>query len=128
MTGYDAETFEAAALAGDWRAAASVLSRSVVKPEVLAALMTPEAHREVVLGVLGRPDVTPEQIAWAATFDDAHALGRIVSNPKTPLALVRDIRDRAAAKEGDVWVHLRDYADRVLNRTAGESGLHSGML
>jgi hypothetical protein len=126
MTGYDAERFEAAALAGDWRAATAVLSRANVKPEVLEALMTPDAHLEVVLGVLARHDVTPEHLAWAATFDNAQILGRVVSNPKTPAPLVREIRERAASKDGEIWVELRAYADRVLERIARETGLHGG--
>ncbi|WP_275779746.1 hypothetical protein [Paenarthrobacter sp. Y-19] len=126
MTGYDAKKFEAAALAGDWRAAVAVLSRSTGRPEVLAALMKPDAHLEVVLGVLGRQSVTPEHLAWAATFDNAQVLGRVLSNPKTPVSLVREIRDRVADREEDIWVHLREYADRILARVARESGLHGG--
>lgn len=118
MTGYDAEKFEAAALAGDWRAASTVLSRANVKPEILAALMTPDAHLEVILAVLGRHDITLEHLAWAATFDNAQVLGRVVSNPKTTTALVREIRERAAAKDGEVWVELCAFADRVLKGRA----------
>lgn len=114
MTGYDAERFEAAALAGDWRAALAVLSRASVRPEVLKALMTPDAHLEVVLGVLGRQDVTVEHLQWAATFDNAQILSRVVSNPKTAVWLVREIRERVADRDADTWVHLREYADRVL--------------
>ena len=126
MTGYDAEKFEAAALAGDWKAAVAVLSRAAVRPEVLDALMSPEAHLEVVLGVLARQDVTPEHLAWAATFDNAQILGRVVSNPKTPVPLVREIRDRVADREAPIWVHLREYADRVLDKANRESGMHKG--
>ncbi len=126
MTGYDAEKFEADALAGDWRAAVAVLSRANLRPEVLAALMTQDAHLEVVLGILGRQDVTPEHLTWAASFENAQILGRVVSNPKTPTPLIREIRDRAACREADIWVHLREYADRVLDRIDRESGLHGG--
>ncbi|MCP1414425.1 hypothetical protein [Paenarthrobacter sp. A20] len=128
MTGYDAAKFEANALAGDWKAASAVLSRATVRPEVLQALMTPDAHLEVVLGVLGRQSVTVEHLAWAATFDNAQILGRVVSNPKTPTSLVREIRDRVADREADIWVLLREYADRVIAREARESGLHGGLL
>lgn len=126
MSGYDAESFEAAAVAGDWRAAVAVLSRSTARPAVMEVLMSPDANLEVVLGVLARQDVTPEGLAWAATFDNAQILGRVVSNPKTPTPLVREIRDRAADRDADIWVHLREYADRVLDRLDRESGLHSG--
>ncbi|WOH20108.1 hypothetical protein IRJ34_07230 [Paenarthrobacter sp. GOM3] len=126
MTGYDAETFEAGALAGDWKAAIAVLSRASVRPEALEALMASDAHVEVVLGVLARPSVTPEHLAWAATFDNAQILGRVVSNPKTPLSLIREIRDRAADRDAAIWVHLREYADRILDRAERETGLHGG--
>jgi hypothetical protein len=126
MPGYDAEAFEATALAGDWKAATAVLSRGSVKPEVLAALMTSDAHVEVVLGILSRQSVTPEHLAWAATFGNAQILGRVVSNPKTPTPLIREIRDRVAGREGPIWVHLREYADRVLTRIDRESGLRGG--
>lgn len=123
MIGYDAEKFEAAALAGDWKAAVAVLSRSSVRPEVLEALMTPDAHLEVVLGVIGRLDVTPDRLEWAATFDNAQVLGRVVSNSKTPVAVVREIRDRVEGRDAAIWVHLREYADRVLARRGRDSGL-----
>lgn len=126
MTEYNAAAFESAALAGDWRAAVAVLSRASVRPEVLEALMSPDAHLEVVLGVLARQDVTPERLAWAATFDNAQILGRVVSNPKTPTSLVREIRDRVEDREEPIWVHLREYAGRVLDKNARESGLHGG--
>lgn len=126
MTGYEAEKFEAEALAGDWRAAVAVLSRANLRPEVLEALMTQDAHLEVVLGVLGRQGVTPEHLTWAAKFDNAQILGRVVSNPKTPTSLIREIRGRADGREADIWVHLREYADRVLSRIERDSGLHGG--
>jgi len=124
MSNYDAAKFEAAALAGDWRAAVAVLSRSAVRPEVLEALMIPDAHLEVVMGVLARQDVTPDHLAWAATFDNAQILSRVVANPKTPVSLVQEIRDRAAGREQAIWVHLREFADRVLARSGQDSGLH----
>ena len=126
MSGYDAEKFEAEALAGDWKAAVAVLARAHVRPEVLEALMTPDAHLEVVLGVIGRSDVTPERMAWAATFENAQILGRVVSNPKTPTSVIREIRSRVADRDAPIWVHLREYADRVLARVDRESGLHGG--
>lgn len=124
--GYDAPESEAAALAGDWRAAVAVLSRASVPPAVLASLMTPDAHREVVLGVIGRSSVAPEHLAWAVTFDNAQVLGRVVSNPESPTPLIRDIRDHATGREEDISVHPREYADRVLERIDCESGLHAG--
>lgn len=69
MTDYDAETFEARAIAGDWKAAASVLSRASVDPEVLSQLMTPDAHLEVRIALASRSDVTAEQLDWCAQCD-----------------------------------------------------------
>lgn len=120
------DEFETRALQGDWLAAVTVLYRISIRPEVLEALMTPDAHKEVVLGVLARPDVTAEQIAWAATFDNAQILGRVVSNPKTPLPLVREIRERVEGRPEDIWVHLTAYCGRVIDREARETGLHKG--
>ncbi|MET4618720.1 hypothetical protein ABIE18_000143 [Arthrobacter sp. 2762] len=102
MSHYNASEFEAAALAGHWRAAAAVLSRVNVKPEVLAGLMTDDAHLEVVLGVLACPDLTADHLAWAAAFDNAQILGRVVSNPKTPASLVREIQQHAGSRDGEV--------------------------
>lgn len=120
------DVFETKALQGDWLAAVTVLSRISIRPEVLDALMTPDAHKEVVLGVLSRIDVTPDQILWAASFDNAQILGRVVSNPKTPLPLVREIRERAEGRPEDIWVHLAAYCGRVIDREARETGLHGG--
>ncbi|MFJ4168474.1 hypothetical protein ACIPY3_03080 [Paenarthrobacter sp. NPDC089714] len=122
------DEYETEALAGDWRAACTVLSRAAIKPEVLEALITLDAHYEVVFGVLGRHGVTVEHLTWAASFDDPRILGRVVSNPKTPTSLVREIQARAAARPEDVWIHLAAYCSRVLHRAAAESGLHSGIL
>ncbi|AOY72058.1 hypothetical protein ARZXY2_2528 [Arthrobacter sp. ZXY-2] len=122
------DEFETKALAGDWRAACTVLSRASIRPEVLDALMTRDAHVEVVFAVLSRWGVTLDHLAWAATFDDPRILGRVVSNPKTPLSMVRDIRERAEGRPEDVWVHLEAYCGRVLARAASESGLHGGFL
>ncbi|MFE4195264.1 hypothetical protein ACFRJ9_05315 [Paenarthrobacter sp. NPDC056912] len=122
------DQYETRALNGDWKAACTVLSRTSVRPEVLEAPMTPDAHLEVVLGVLGRPGVTPEHLAWAATFDNAQILGRVVSNPKTPMSLVRDFRERSDGRPEDIWVHLTTYCGRVLARSASESGLHGGLI
>lgn len=85
--------------------------------------MSPDAHLEVVLGVLARQDVTVQHLEWAATFDNAQILGRVVSNPKTPTPLIREIRDRVANRDSPIWVHLREYADRVLDRHGRDSGL-----
>ncbi|MET3705864.1 hypothetical protein ABIB17_000463 [Arthrobacter sp. UYEF6] len=127
MTGYDAEEFEAAALGCDWRAALSVLSRATLKPEVLAGLMTPDAHIEIRLALAMRPDVSPEQLAWCAQCDDTHMLNRLVAYPKTPLSTVKDIRDRAEGLDGEVWKMLHDYATRTAERRMREQGgLHSG--
>lgn len=127
MNGYDAETFEAAAIAGDWRAAVSVLSRATVKPEVLEALMVPGAHDEVRIALAARTDVTPEQLDWCSQCDSPFILNRLVSHPCTPLATIKDIRDRSADLEGEVWTMLHDYATRTVERRVRESGgLHSG--
>lgn len=40
MTGYGAESLEAAAVAGDWKAAVGILPRSTVLPEVMEARVT----------------------------------------------------------------------------------------
>ncbi|MET4144418.1 hypothetical protein [Arthrobacter sp. UYCo732] len=113
MNGYDAATFETRAVAGDWHAAVSVLSRASVDPDVLAALMTDDAHIEVRLALAMRSDVTAEQLAWCAQCESAFMLNRLVAHPTTPLTTVKDIRDRSADREGEVWtmaprVRLKD--------------------
>lgn len=78
--------------------------------------MTQNAHLEVVLGVLARHDVAAEHLACAATFDNSQILGRVVSNPKSPEPLIREIMDRSTGREGEVWVHLHEYTERALDR------------
>lgn len=127
MTGYDAEVFEARALAGDWHAAVSVLSRATLKPEVLSALMTDDAHIEIRIALAMRSDVTPEQLSWCSETDNTFILNRLVSHPKTPLGTVKGIRDRSEGMEGEVWTMLHDFADRTVERLVREQGgLHSG--
>lgn len=88
--------------------------------------MTSDAHVDVVFAVLSRWGISVEHLVWAATFDDPRILGRVVSNPKTPMSMVREIRERAEGRSEDVWVHLAAYCGRVLDRAAAESGLHKG--
>jgi hypothetical protein len=127
MTGYDAEEFESRAIAGDWQAAVSALSLASVKPDVLAALMTDDAHTEIRLALAMLSDVTPEQLDWCSKCDSTFMLNRVVSHPRTPLATVKDIRDRSAGMEGEVWTMLHDCADRTAERRVREQGgLHSG--
>ncbi|UZX02482.1 hypothetical protein F8G81_07520 [Arthrobacter sp. CDRTa11] len=127
MTGYDAEEFERRAIAGDWKAAISVLSRASLKPEVLSVLMTEDAHIEVRLALAMRPDVTPEQLAWCAETDDAHMLNRLIAHPRTPLSTIKGIRDRSEGMAGEVWTLLHAYATRTAERRVREAGgLHRG--
>jgi hypothetical protein len=127
MCEYDAAGFESRAIAGEWKAAISVLSRASLKPEVLQRLMVDEAHTEVRIALAMRDDVTPEQLQWCAHCDSAFLLNRLVSHPKTPLSTVKDIRDRSADRDGDVWTVLHEYAERVMERRVMEAGgLHSG--
>ncbi|MET4144424.1 hypothetical protein [Arthrobacter sp. UYCo732] len=122
MNGYDAEECEARALAGDWRAAISVLSRAALKPEVLAALMNNDAHIEVRLALAMRSDVSAEQLAWCAQTDSTHMLNRLVAHPRTPLSTIKGIRDRSGGMEGEVWTLLDSYAERTAERRVREQG------
>lgn len=125
MNGYDAATFEQRAIAGDWKAAISVLSRASLKPEVRAALMTDDAHDEVRIALAMRSDVAPDELDWCArTTDSTFILNRLVSHPRTPTATLRAIRTKALANTGDPWERLAEYATRVLDRLSSESGLH----
>lgn len=127
MTDHNAEEFEARTIEGDWHAAVSVLSRASVKPEVLAALMTDDAHLEIRLALAMRSDVTPQQLDWCSKCDSPFMLNRLVSHPKTPLSTVKDIRDRAEGRTDGVWTLLREFATRTIGRRVRESdGLHSG--
>jgi hypothetical protein len=124
---YDAEKFEAAALAGDWHAAVSVLSRASLKPKVLEALMVDDAHIEVRIALAMRPDVTPEQIEWCAQCESPFLLNRLVSHPRTPLSTLRDIRDRSEGRTEATWAMLNEYAQRTVERLVREQGgLHDG--
>lgn len=127
MTGYDAQVFEAKAIGGDWQAAVTVLSRAHINPEVLEQLMTDDAHLEIRIALAARQDVTSEQLAWCSRCDSPFLLNRLVSHPKTPLATVKDIRDRAAARTEETWTMLNAYATRTVERRVREQGgLHSG--
>lgn len=116
MSGYVEEEFEQRALAGDWKAAVAVLSRASLKPEVLAALMTDDAHDEVRIGVAARQDVTVEQLRWVAQTENCAILNRLVAHGKTPVDLIDEIREKALQHEGETWRHLEAYTDRVLAR------------
>jgi hypothetical protein len=131
MSDYDAASFERRAIAGDWNAAISVLSRASLDPEVLRQLMTDHAHIEVGIALAMRADVTAEQLTWCSQCDSAFVLNRLVSHPKTPLATVKSIRDRSEGRtEGRTeatWAMLHEYAERTIQRRVREQGgLHSG--
>jgi hypothetical protein len=127
MNGYDAETFEQRAIAGDWKAAAAVLSRASLKPEVLQQLMTDGAHIEVRIALAARSGVSPEQLTWCAQCDEPFLLNRLVSHPRTPLATMKSIRDRSEGRTEATWAMLHEYAERTIQRRVREQGgLHSG--
>lgn len=117
MSEYDADEFERRAIAGDWHAAVSVLSRASLKPEVLTQLMVPDAHDEVRIALAMRTDVTPAQLKWAADCDSPFLLNRLVAHPKTPIDTVRDIRAKAKERTGEVWEMLEEYAARTLDQS-----------
>jgi hypothetical protein len=124
MTGYDAESFEQQAIAGDWHAAVSVLSRASLKPEVLQQLMVDDAHDEVRIALAMRADVTPAQLEWVSQCDNTFILNRLVSHPRTPTSTIRDIRTKALERDGETWRMLAEYASRTLERIARDSGVH----
>ena len=74
--------------------------------------MTPNAHREIRIALAARPDVTAEQLAWVADCDDPYLLNRAVSHPRTSKATIQAIRERAAGRKVDTWIHLRAFIDR----------------
>jgi hypothetical protein len=124
---YDAESFEARALAGDIMAASGVLSRPSLKPEVRSALMVDGAHDEIRIAVATRADVTPEELDWCSDCDNPFILNRLVSHPKTPTATLRAIRGRALGNTGEMRERLAEYSTRVLERLSSESGLHGAL-
>lgn len=115
MTEYNAEESEARALAGDRKAAVSVLSRSSLKPEVLSALMTDDADDDIRTAVAMRSDATPGQLAWCAQCDNLVLLNRLVAHPKTPVTTVMEIRAKARTREGEAWQMLAESAVRRLD-------------
>lgn len=118
MTEYDAEAFEARARAGDWKAQITVLTRSSVDSEVLAAIMSqPEIHDQVMLAIIGRRDSTSETMDWAARrTSSAVVLNRIVQSDKTDPETIKAIRAGAAGPAEDRWRYLVEHADRQLKR------------
>ena len=125
MNEQSSEDLEREAVAGDWQAAVSVLSRPSLKPEARTALQTPEAHDELRMALLAGADVAPGEIEWAASpTESTFILNRIVAHGRTDSSTISAIRDRSAEREGETWEMLKAYATRVLDRIAHESGLH----
>lgn len=118
MTDYDAEAFEAKARAGDWKAQVTVLTRSTINPDLLAAIMSqPEIHDQVMLAIIGRRDSTSETMDWAAgRTSSAVVLNRIVQSDETDTETIKAIRGGAAAHSEDRWRYLVEHADRQLKR------------
>lgn len=113
---YDAARFEERALAGDWRAQVTVLTRHNVDPGVLAAILNqPELHESAQLAITERRDVTVEQLEFLAQrTSSAVVINRIIQNRSVPLDLIEAIRDNARTLEGKVWFEVVQHADRVL--------------
>lgn len=124
MNDVDIVEYERRAIAGEWRAAVTILSRASVNPDVLKALMTPEAHDEVRLAIAMRPDLTPGQTDWiASTTDSTFVLNRMVAHGKAATNTLRDIRSRALEESGETWRMLAEYATGTLERGGRETGL-----
>ena len=113
---YDAARFEELALAGDWRAQVTVITRHNVDPGVLAAILNqPELHESVQLAITERRDVSVEQLEFLAQrTESAVVINRIIQNRTVPLELIEAIRDNALTLEGKVWSEVVEHADRVL--------------
>ena len=118
---YDAVRFEELALAGDWRAQVTVITRHNVDPGVLAAILNqPELHDQVQLAITERGDVALEQLEFLAQrTESAVVINRIIQNRTVPLELIEAIRDNARTLEGRVWSEVVEHADRVLASRRG---------
>jgi hypothetical protein len=115
---YDAARFEELALAGDWRAQVTVITRHHVDPGVLAAILNrPGLHESVQLAVTERRDVTVEQLEFLAQrTESAVVINRIIQNRTVPVDVIEAIRENALTLEGKVWAEVVEHADRVLAR------------
>ena len=113
---YDAALFEERALAGDWRAQITVLSRQSVDPVVLAAILNqPGLHHQVQLALTERGDVTVEQLEFLAQrAESAIVIHRIIQSSEVSVELIRAIRENALGLEGKIWFEVVEHADRVL--------------
>ena len=113
---YDAALFEELALAGDWRAQVTVLTRHNVDPGILGVILNrPELHESVQLAITERRDVTVEQLEFLAQrTESAVVINRIIQNRSVPVELVEAIRENARTLEGKVWYEVVEHADRVL--------------
>ncbi|WP_377012033.1 hypothetical protein [Arthrobacter sp. GCM10027362] len=106
-----------AALAGDWVAQVTVVTRPDLDPDLLAHLMAqPDLDKQVQLAIAERRDIGTEVLGWAAGSDSGVVLHRVIVHTTSPLHLVRAIRYRAEAQERPVWDALAEHADRVLAR------------
>lgn len=119
---FDAALFEERALAGDWRAQITVLTRQSVDPDVLAAFLNqPGLHDQVQLVITERRDVTVEELEFLAQrTGSAVVINSIIGHPRTPVELIEAIRDKALTLEGKVWHEVAEYAGRVLAATEQE--------
>jgi hypothetical protein len=115
---YDAALFEERALAGDWRAQVTVITRHHMDPGILAAILNqPGLHDQVQLAITERRDVTVEQLEFLAQrTESAVVINRIIQNRTVPLDVIEAIRDNASTLEGKVWSEVVEHADRVLAR------------
>lgn len=107
---------------GSIRERITVASRTYVSQATLEWLITNDPADEIKTEIIARSDVTPERLVWASQTDNANILGRVAGHHLTPLQTVKDIKAKADAFEGEVWVLLSAFAGRVIRRReTGES-------
>jgi hypothetical protein len=120
MQSYSQDQLKQMAEHGSMTEKITVISRTYVSQEILEWLMENDPAEEVKTEIVSRSDVTPARLTWAArTSENANVLGRVAGHPRTPLQTVKDIKEKADAREGEVWLHLSAFATRVINRRTG---------
>ncbi|NMR32066.1 hypothetical protein [Crystallibacter degradans] len=111
---YDAARSEQRALEGDWRAQIAVITRPIVDPAVLAAILNqPGLHEQVQLVITERRDVTVEQLEFLAQRTaSAVVINRIIMTTTTPIEVIEAIRANALTLEDKIWFEVAEHAGR----------------
>lgn len=97
----------------------AVVSSSRTSSDEVDAILAGGVSEDVLRAGIARSDTQASRLTLVAgRSQDANTLGRVLGHPQCSIETIRSIRDMAQSlmTEGETWVFLAEFAERVIRR------------